>query len=536
MRVASAVFFVPFLLLSLLGLLSFSASAAPAGIHPNQAVRPLVIIIPGNQESVSGVSSTQEAIGETLSMRSMRAAGKVRDYLNDSNVVEATLYSPEAPLFIRAALEAKLKIARRMTLTNDEQVSLAKAAGAIYVAVVSVQQAVDSKSNFDMLLQGIEVGSRKNYSDKSKYQIRSDNQPADTNAIRVESTTSPNNAINSAANTLVARLLNGPLAAYGRVAPPPVLVDPKPAPEPLVNIEGDMVAATVQQANALLADGNTTGAIVLLRRTINQAPLSLKLRMLLARMYLGARRNSEASSEIKRAFLLITPTETERKEAFQLLSEAFQQSGNKAAAQRIYEDVIATQPRAIWARLALADLLAEQKPEVAVTQYQAVLQIEPGNPEAIKGLVHLLGKRGDFDVALSAIAPVGEDTSAKKARWIAATALFDEFSADIIVALQQNRRAWDAKQMTREAFYKATASQVTQANALVRMLKSAPPLDTDTSAKKPYSHRLLGASLLAQSATALQTFLETGDRETGAQSNLWLAECQKELKGSQDGG
>jgi hypothetical protein len=83
--------------------------------------------------------------------------------------------------------------------------------------------------------------------------------------------------------------------------------------------------------------------------------------------------------------------------------------------------------------------------------------------------------------------------------------------------------------MTREAFYKATVAQVTQTTALVTMIKGAAPPDPTPAVKQAYAHRMLAGSLLAQAATAMQTFLETGDKDSGAQSSLWLTECQKEL-------
>jgi tetratricopeptide (TPR) repeat protein len=514
------------------GLLLPAPAAYPSRPTYRQASHPLVIIIPGNQQSLSGVASTNQADGETISMRAMRAAIKVRDYLNDSRQLEATLYSPDAPLFARAALEAHLKKSNRYQLTSDEQIALAKAAGAIYVAVIGIQRTSDGSESYDMTLQGWDTESKKSYEDKAKYTIVLPNKTGDANTIHAETSVSPVNAINSAANLLVTRLLNGPLSAYGRVAPTPVLpptpTESETAATLAANTEADMITATVQQTESLLTDGNTAGAIVLLRHTINQSPLNLQLRLLLARSYLAARQSGEATSEIKRAFTLLTPKEAERKEATAMLAEAFQQTGNGGAARGIYEEIIAAQPKATWARLALADQLQKQEPDAAEEQYRAVLKEEPDNREAAQGLAHLLAQHGDFEAALAAITPLGSNPSAQ-VRASTAAALFDEFATQVAATLRQNRTAWETKQMSREAFYKATVNQVTQANALVNLLKSTPPTDTDTLIKQRYGHRLLAGALLAQAAAALQTFLETGDKESGAQSSLWLTEFQKEL-------
>ena len=490
--------------------------------------RPLVIIIPGNQENTSGVSSTEEADGETRAMRATKAASKVRDFLNDSHTVEATLYSPDTPLFVRAAQEAKLNLGRRYSLSSDEQVALAKSAGAIYIAVVGVQKASDG-SGYEMQFVGIDTASRKSYNDIAKYMILSVNKSGDNNTVRrIETTTSPTNAVNSAANTLVTRLLNGPLADYGRVAPSPVFTKSSDVPtEATPTPEADIVKAALQQATTLFNDGNTGGAITLLRHTVNQSPLNLPLRMLLARTYLATRRTGEATAEIKRALSIITPTDKEQAEVVALLSDTFQKTGDVNAARAVYTDIALKQPGADWARLALADIALQQgQVGAAETQYRAVLKSNPKSKEAAVGMARLLAGRGDFEAALVAAVPEGSDP---QTRYAVAVTLFDEFAAQNMTALQQNRTAWEAKRTTREALYKETVAQGAQATGLVKLLKALPP-PLEPAAKSLYARRVLVASLLSQSATALQNFLETGDKTSGTQSALWLAEGQKELQ------
>ncbi|MDX1932196.1 MAG: tetratricopeptide repeat protein [Capsulimonadales bacterium] len=497
-----------------------------------QTGRPLVIILPGGQVTGSGVSSTDEADGETLSMRAMKAAGKVRDLLNEARTMEAILYSPDMPLFKRAALEAKLKVENRYRLTASEQTALGKAAGAIYVAVVSLRRAPDGGPGYEIALDGIDTTTGKSYGDAAKYNV-SRAAAIEVNALSGGTRTVSDNAISSAANTLVTRLLNGPLAAYGRMAPPPVLVAPKTDPGPGVSAdadtEADTIQVTLQEASSMLADGNNNGAIVLLRHTINQSPLNLKLRLLLARSYVASRRNTDAATEIKRCLMLITPSESERKEAIGVLAEALQQSGNIGAARATYEDILAAHPEAVWAHLALADLLKNEAPSESEKHYRAVLSADPTSVEAARGLARLLATRGNFSEAVSAVVPAGETPVNRQMRYTTAAALFDEFAGRAVASLRKNRTAWENREMTRENFYKATVTEVTQAGALIRLLKTAPPLDTDAAAKKAHSHRVLAASLLSQAAIALQTFLENGDKESGAQSALWLTECAREL-------
>jgi hypothetical protein len=158
-----------------------------------------------------------------------------------------------------------------------------------------------------------------------------------------------------------------------------------------------------------------------------------------------------------------------------------------------------------------------------------VLQSDKTNQEAMAGLVRVYADRGNFSAALEQIAP-----SDPNARHAAAIQIFDHASTDIATRMKENRTAWEAKKISREAFYKATTAQSQHANALVTLLRSAPPAaNSPDPVKKGQARRVLAASLLAQASTSLINFLETGSADSGSQADLWLSEFQKELSEAQ---
>jgi tetratricopeptide (TPR) repeat protein len=287
------------------------------------------------------------------------------------------------------------------------------------------------------------------------------------------------------------------------------------------------VKAAAQQAQTLLNDGDNDAAILLLRRTINQAPLNGRLRLLLARAYLAANRSTDAIAEATRAMTLTPPdSRADRVALTRLLADAMRKNSDTVAARAAYEQIIAAQPQhADWARLALAGLLESQgQIDEAEVQYRAVLQADRTNQEATVGLIRVYTARGDFSAALEQ-APTDRDS-----RHSAAIQIFDHASAEIASRMKENREAWEAKKITREAFYKATTTQSQRAAALVTLLRSAPPPENSPDTmKKGQARRVLAASLLSQASTALLNFLETGNADSGSQADLWLSEFQKEL-------
>lgn len=524
---------------SVLSLYCVSA-VLPAYAAPRQRSKPMVLVFASGQEGSKGV-----AAADTLSPleRNIAAARAIRDRLEDSNAVSGVLFNVESPLFQRAAQEAQVKLdAKRGELSNAERVGIAKAAGAIYCVIVTLQPLGVEANAWEMAITGINPKTNKNYTDRVRYTgLGGGVPPPDPNGVqepqpRTDPAASP---LISAANTLVLRVLAGPLGDYGRVAPPPGAL-PAPAPGVAVAPEGDEnITALLEEGRELIAQGDATGAITLLRRAVNRTPLQLRPRMLLAQAYLTAHRAPEAAAEVRRALQLTPPQDVAgRREVMNLLAEACTQSGDIAAARTAYEQVIATTPDSAeinWARLALANLYLERaNKEGASAQFRAILRTDRRNREAAIGLAKILAETGDFVNVLAEIAPQAPDgTPADKAtRNAAAVILFEVAAPELARLLKANRSAWENKQISREIFYKATRTQAGRASALMTMVKSAAPdVPESDPAFKLHGRRILAASLLTQSFTAMQTYLETGNEDANAQSSLCLLEFEREFAG-----
>jgi thioredoxin-like negative regulator of GroEL len=509
--------------------------------------RPLVIVYAIHLNTGPKVIAAQPGVSPEEEM-ALKAARAVKDRLDDSNAVTAVIFDPESPLFKRAAQEAKITFGKRREVTPDEQIALAKMAGAIYSLAISTQSIPDGGGNSEIIVSGIDLDTKKVWSDRAKFmtvggqqQSSSKQGSGDANAVRAPvSVQQADNSLISAANTIVTRLLNGPLGDYGRVAVPTNLLPPplKNAADTIPAAEAEAALAAYDQADVLLAEGDTGGAIVTLRRAISQSPLNPKLRLLLVKAYVAAKRPNEAASEAKRSMQIAPPTDEAGKiEMTRLIAEAFAASGDRDSARAAYEQVIASQPGAVWARMSLAAIhQAEGRVNLAADQYRAVLKTDPGNKEAATGLAHILAAKGDFKAALAELGPDDETAATpaqRAARHAAATVLFDEYAPQVANLMAQNRQAWEAKTLSREAFYKATSSQQNKITALLAMLRASTPDPADITATKAHTRRIHAATLLAQAATSLVNYLETGNADSGSQAALWLNEFQKELAKAQ---
>lgn len=528
-------------------LLTLSAvlTVGPAFAGRTAPPRPLVILYPIRLDTGAKVISTGPSPEAELTVRAARI---VCERLEDSNAVTAIVFTPESPLFQRAALEAKVDMGRRRELTSDEQVAVSKTAGAVYAVSVSTQPVPDGVGSFEILLSGINVETKKVWNDRSKFMAAGATQEksGDANAVAgtPASVAEAESSLLTAANTLTLRMLSGPLGDYGRVAPPANLLPPT-TPKTVAdrtptteNAEAEAAQAAYEQADVLITQGDSRGAIVLLRRAVSQSPLNGKLRLLLVKAYVGAQRPNDAAAEARRALQITPPeNEAERIEITRLIADTFAAAGDRASARNAYEQVIATKSDANWARLSLAGIyLADGQADRAAEQYRAILKTEPGNRDAAVGIVRHLAAKGDFKAALSELGPDDEAAATpgqRAARHAAATVLFDEHAPRIATLMMQNRQAWESKTLSREAFYKATASHQSRINDLLAMLNAAPPEKTDAASTKAHAKRVHAATLLAQAATSLVNYLETGNADSGSQATLWLNEFRKELAQAQ---
>ncbi len=535
------------------------SAAAPA--------KPLVVVFasPPDDTPASGVTATQQSPDGLLNtQRTQLAVRAIRDRFDESNVADAVIYAPDSPVFIRAAQEAKLQIKNATLPSADERVALGKAIGAVSVMTVRAQPIKEKQGSIEVLLVSTEVGTRKTWNDRIVAGSVLDTLPTEISVGDGIAKKSPveNTTWMSASNTLVIRYLAGPLGEYTRALAPagiatirqnqfPQTAPPEPQttsalPVPaasglsspaLVAIQmaaQDQVVRTAhQQAAAFISGGDTTSAIVILRKAVNQAPRSLPLRTDLARAYLSAGRAGSAADEARRALSVAAPDVNQemRAETVRVLADAYAKSGDNAAAKKAYEEILATQPQAYWARLALGDLLqAEGDSAGAENAYRTVRQADPANRDALLGVARLLIAKGDYNGALTEIGQGTGAAGATGSQLATVSALFDEISTKTADAVTQNRLAFDGGQLSREAFFRATQAQSGRITSLLALLvSSAPPSGSPEGITGSYGHRKLAASLLSQAIEAMLGFLQDGDKKSGEQAKLLITEFRKEL-------
>ena len=550
--------------------------------------RPLIVVFAAEQSKSALGAQAAGSDALTASERSRQAAQAVRERLDDSHLFTTALYNPETALFVRAMQEGKIRMASPDAPSDRERRAVGKAAGAVYVVWVGAAQAPTSlvggvtipTGTVEIEIKGTEVSSGSSYSDRSLTQAGLVfNIPAapDSNAVRAATSKAKptSNALLSAANTLVSRLLAGPLRDFSRVAPPPNLLppplpvpvaDPAPAPLPdssvaatttasedtararllLADTEARNQRAALAEAEGLLGAGDAGSAIVRLRRSISLYPTDLYLRATLVRAYTVKKRWEYAASEARRALTVVPLPDAvagpaakikdkqTREELTRLFSEALQRNPDANAARQAYEQIISAQPGAggVWARIAYADTLIRQnKTDAAKAQLQAVQNIGGQNGEAAVLLARIYAAEGEYQTALSALSGSG---ASPEARSRAAAALFDDAALRLADVLSSNRTAWETGKITREGMYKATQAQATRAALLADVLKSAPsPALAGTPNSKAYLLRVHAAQVLMQSVASLTTLLDSGDRDAGQQSAVLLATFRKEVEAAQ---
>ncbi|MBC8141213.1 MAG: tetratricopeptide repeat protein [Armatimonadetes bacterium] len=519
--------------------------------------RPLIVIF---------TAQTGDSQIEGAALRARQTALALRDTFNETGLVDAVLYAPENALFVRATMEAKIKPADPLNLSESERYALAKAAGASYCAyLVSGLPSNTTPGAVDVQLQTEQIDGRKTWSGRGGY------------GATGKSSGKYDNAVLSAANQLVQDFLRGPLRELAQVAAPSL---PPPAPIPVTKadvatVTAPSVAAPVPMTAPVVAPvtvpmtaptvpvapvvpkealpssgantgnaaeaqqhqgdeqrraGDASGAILSYRKAVSLDPLNARYRASLAGAYLMAGRREDALSEAKRAVMIVPPSDLAGKiAAGKMLAEVLTENGDTAAARSTYEELLRTDPTQTWAMTGLAEvLIGEGKTDEAVALYQKARQADGGSKEIARGYIRLLATTGDYDGALRELKKSGgaNDT----VRYDTTRNLFDEGVVKIAERVEQNRTAWLGKRISQDVFYKATASQTAKVSGLLALLKAVPPAETaDAGTRRDHNKRVFAASLLLQGVASLLTQVETGDADAGKEATVFLTEFRREM-------
>ncbi len=482
----------------------------------------------------------------------------VRELLQNSRLVEAIAYYPDAPMFARAQAENKIRLVDPLRLTPDERLALARAVGAQHLIVANFVRGGSGGENgaaspepaaggIAIELQSMDTATRAPWSVRQRVSLNAAAPNTGFNAAGAAAAAYSPETL-SAANSVVQKFLLGPLGNYTRQAPlPPDTSAPiaaaapggssdaasADAADPLLprDVAADAEAAR-RKGIALLDANNVPAALASLRDAINLQPRSAPFRAALVRAYLKAGRPSDATDEARRALALVPAADSlGQTELSRLFAQSLTTNGDTTAARGAYEQIIAARPQnSLWARIALADLLiAEKKPAEAEAQLREARKADPASIEAAVRLARLRAETGDMAGALAEL-----DTSTglpASARQTAARNLFAGAAQDLIASLLRARKEFDEGRLPRETFYNDVNQKAVRATALIKLLEGAgtAPQGETPAVRLAYRQRVLAGNQIAQAAASLAAYLETGDTTAGGRATLFLSEARQNL-------
>ena len=487
------------------------------------------------------------------------AARAVRERLAASRVAEAVIYEPDAPMFLRAAAESKIRVADPRRPSADERIVLGRAIGAQHVVLVTLIRTEDAgkddrsaASGFGIELQSWDVASRKTWSFRPSGVVQV-NQAAPP-LYQIQGAPVPfSDGMRSAANLAVEKFLLGPLAPYAQAVPVLSAAPSAPASLP-ASVTGTSDSSDEQQPArprpaaaesdaarirgvALLEAGDTEAAILTLRRAVDLQPRASAPRVTLIQAYLKAGRGADAVDEARRALTLVPAGDSAGElELTRLLARGLTVNGDTTAARAAYEQIIAARPRATWARVALGDLLLEQnRPADAEAQWRQAQKMDPNSRDVAERLASRRAQAGDFAGALAELDALksGGAPLDPAARTALAQDLFARVATNVLGALARERVAFDSGKSTRQSFAEAVSREAERANALLPALRSiAPPPDAGPAALRAHKERIYAARLIVQATTSLLDYLRTGDASFGVKADLHLDDAKQALAGA----
>ena len=515
----------------------------------SSATRPAVLIFGLRPERKAATASVAQRSGpddaSDDAQRTSIASRALRKAFLDEGVVDPLPFSTEFPTIARALLDAHIDASAARDPAETDRLKIAAACGASYVVTISysLSPVAATASDADSLrkspaleMDALEVKPGKVPTGGKRWHERI--QVSDGMlAVDVARRAGASDAVNTAARTLVLRFLGTPALRDLRRRTPSAQLLPKPASPPTTDDspetdENPTLAAerARSRAETILRDGNTEEGIRALRRAISQNPRSLSMRLALVQAYLQSSRPDRAEDEAQRALLVGSSDDrTARTGLIRLLGETQRSSGDLSAAEETYRQALAVDPKNRDAQLAVGQLLLTRgETDGAAQQFHSILETHPEDRDAAFGLARVFAVRGDFDKALE---PLSMSSIGVRERHEFASTIFLETAMRLSTRLTQNRAGFEAEALDKTTFLASVRAQLKRAAALQKLLQSAPPPPNAADLQmNVYKHHLLAASLLLQSLTAIQSFLETQETTSAAQSRLYLGEFFNELR------
>lgn len=529
--------------------LALSLGASVLGANA-RAAKPVALIFELQQNKVAPIvqktaptETVKEAEPAGIGLRAIRKA------FQDEGVVDPMVFSTDSPTVARAMLETQVTLAPDAEPTEAERLKIAAACGANFVVTIGYSRTAVTNDP-SLLESNASLGDRAPTLEMTATEVKSGKVASSgklwQDRIRVDDNLSSSqtarrsglsDAVNTAARTLVLRFLGTPALRELRRLTPSAEFLPRPVAPPTVAEPSEPDADPAKaaddartRAESILKDSNLEEGIRSLRRAVSLLPLSLSIRLSLARAYVQAKRPDRAEDEARRALELgLSDDPASRAALIELLAATKQASGDSEGAEETYKIILATDPGNAAASLALGEIyLGRGELDSAEPLLKAAAERKPAPPSALLGLARIAALRGNIDDALPYLAAPEIDPAARAAL---GSSLFLDASMRIALRFNQNRAGFESKTLERETFLKTVEAQRRRAVGMQKLLAAAaPPASASAEILAARKHHQLAASLLVQSLTNMESYLKDGKPEAAAQSRLYLGEFFNELR------
>ncbi|MGO8671682.1 MAG: tetratricopeptide repeat protein [Capsulimonadaceae bacterium] len=293
-----------------------------------------------------------------------------------------------------------------------------------------------------------------------------------------------------------------------------------------------LVQPVIAKGDTAMDNGQIAQAIADYEDAINDAPLSAVPRLRLARAYLQGGFKDKAIDEAKRG-LEVAPDSIPLQEFLIHLDTDDSTSEGTVA---MYEALVEKNPKDLSAHLGLADaywssdLLARAEEEYKIAEHLG----PSGDRRAATQLARLYAVQSKYDDALDVVKTLGAGG------YPVAMQIVQARSETLIGTLTSARETFDAGKSSHEDFYDTAKKVSADAGGLSDFISAVTP---PALFKVSYLHRQLSATLIAQEADMLQSFIETSDGnvedsaakiEKSAETEMLTAHAAEEKLGLND--
>jgi len=318
----------------------------------------------------------------------------------------------------------------------------------------------------------------------------------------------------------------------------PIVVTNTPAP-PTTTPQGDgrqsdrdqmqAIAPFIAKGDQALDRDEVAEAISYYKQAVDGAPTLSAPRLRLAKAYQQGGFEDKALDEAKRA-LMVAPNSVEVQEFLIQIDSA---NSTAQGTVTLYEALIAKSPGDPTAHLGLGDALWNAGLlDRAETEYKSAIKLSAsGDTKAPIQLVRLYAAQARYGDVLATLKTLGPSSYP-----VAARVIHNRLDT-LISMMASGREAFDAGKSSHEQFYDTAKTVAAQAASLADFVdKVKPPSENKVS----HLSLSLAASLIAQEAEVLRTFIETSDAdqedhavqlEKAAQSQILTAHAAEQKSG-----